>query len=385
MNIRNACLKLLLPALFCWIMFGSVANAQYNGWWYNPNEEGSGVSIEIQGTWLFLALYTYNESGQSLWLTSDGPMSAGAEFSGDLKLWTGWPLNGAPGAFNFSTAGSISIAFSSSNQARMTITYNGAQFTKDMVKFLGSISPGPKEIKDIHGWWYDPVYAGSGVFVEAQGGTIFLAWYHYREDSTPRWYTSGGAFPEGSQQFSGSLLDWSDGQRLGGAYKQPAPPVARETVTLQFNPDGAATLIWPGGTWNLQRFPIGTCGYSVSDLAGSWTLALSGAGMGDASFSLDIDSLGKVTNLTGAAQILSWRGEFGTDCNGLARGNLGLSFVQTPSGEAFSKFIALDVNVDSGGFQSKSALNGSATGMVSVNSNGGGSSTTTISWSMTKN
>ncbi len=383
MNIRSAYLKLFLSAFVFWAMLGSVANAQYNGWWYNPSEEGSGMSLEIQGSLMFLALYSYDGTGKSLWLTTDGSMSNGSEFNGALKQWTGWPLAGAPGAFNFSTAGSIAVSFSSANQARVTISYNGAQVTKDMVKFLDSISPGPKEVQDIHGWWYDPVYAGSGVFVEARGGTIFLAWYHYREDSTPRWYTSGGAFPEGSRQFSGPLLDWSGGQCLGCAYQQ-ATPTARETITIQFNLDNTATLTWPGGTWNLEHFPFGACRYQASDLAGSWTLALSGSGMADAAFTLQIDALGSVTGVTGADAILSWRGKFGTDCNGAARGTLGLSYVENPDSGAFSKFVALEVDMN-GAFQSKNLLSGSASGAISVNSTDGALNPSTVSWSMTKN
>ena len=39
-------------------------------------------------------------------------------------------------------------------------------------------------------------FPGMGVFLENQGGTLFLAWYHYGEDGTSRWW-SAGIYDEG--------------------------------------------------------------------------------------------------------------------------------------------------------------------------------------------
>lgn len=54
-----------------------------SGWWWNPDEPGYGVSIEIQDTRVFLAIYTYNSTGsdrQSKWYVAQGLLTDNAHF-----------------------------------------------------------------------------------------------------------------------------------------------------------------------------------------------------------------------------------------------------------------------------------------------------------------
>jgi hypothetical protein len=52
----------------------SMRTMPMSGIWYNPEQSGSGFSIEIQNRKIFGAYYGYDESGQPLWLTFIGEL-----------------------------------------------------------------------------------------------------------------------------------------------------------------------------------------------------------------------------------------------------------------------------------------------------------------------
>jgi len=59
------------------------------GWWYTQGEDGTGISIEIQGDALFMAWYTFDQSGKPIWHTSGATMTDSLHYSGPLIQWTG--------------------------------------------------------------------------------------------------------------------------------------------------------------------------------------------------------------------------------------------------------------------------------------------------------
>jgi hypothetical protein len=67
------------------------AGSEKNGWWYNKDALGSGISIEIQNGDLFMGWYTYDQNGNPIWLSSSGTVTGNA-FSGTLYKWHGWYL-----------------------------------------------------------------------------------------------------------------------------------------------------------------------------------------------------------------------------------------------------------------------------------------------------
>ncbi len=226
--------------------------ASYTGWWYNPDENGSGVSIEIRNGVPFMAWYLFDEAGRPVWYTADGFYS-GNTFYGTLYTWSGWPLGGDYLTPARQPVGTMTISFQSPVDALMRWSTDQAGGTIRLKNFLQNTSPGPKDPRDISGWWVDPSYNGMGFFIEAAGGTIFAAWYNYRDDGSPRWWSFGGDFPAGSTSFSGTLMENTGGQCLGCPYQEPVPHET-DPVAVQFLPDGTATLTWQGTTFSLQRF-----------------------------------------------------------------------------------------------------------------------------------
>jgi hypothetical protein len=82
-----------------------------------------------------------------------------------------------------------------------------------------------------------------------------MTWYHYRGDNTPRWWSAGGSFPDGSDSFKGDSVVWVQGQSIGGPYRIPRLiSGSQSTMQLHFLNDSRATLTWDRGTLHLERF-----------------------------------------------------------------------------------------------------------------------------------
>jgi hypothetical protein len=240
---------------------GPKTNPNCTGWWYTPGEEGTGLSIEVQGDSLFAAWYTFSEqTGQSIWHTSGGKMTDQYSYSGDLLEWNGWPLGSPHFPAQAEKVGTIQINFTSTNEAILAWMVGSKQGEKVICKFMNYASPGVKDTRDIQGWWYDPGLDGMGVFIEAQGNGLFMAWYHYREGGSSRWWTSGGYFPNGSATYTGDFFEWTDGQCIAcPSYKEAQfIPGSQHPVSIHFFGDSQAALTWNGGTLNLERFSFGS-------------------------------------------------------------------------------------------------------------------------------
>jgi hypothetical protein len=225
-----------------------------SGWWYTASEPGTGISMEIEKDKLFMAWYIYDQEGRPVWLTSHGALTGGSHFSGNLYAWTGWPLGEAYSPPSSEKVGEVEIDFTGSDQAAMSWTYNGREGQKSITRFMDAMSPGQKNLRDITGWWWSPSYNGMGIFMEAQGGNVFVAWYHYRDDGSPRWWSFDQNLALDANGFSGTFKEWSDGQCIGCDHRPPTAVDTEETVIFTFQQDGKARLTWSGPTLVLERF-----------------------------------------------------------------------------------------------------------------------------------
>lgn len=224
-----------------------------NGWWYDESAIGSGLSVEIQNNKLFLGWYAYDEEGNPVWLTSYGSLTAAGDFNGTLYSWKGWNLLGPYSVPTASEEGTIILDFTSDNASTMSWHYRGIDGNCSLVKFMDKLSPGTRDPRNLNGWWYDPDYDGMGIFMEAEGNTMFLAWYNYDPFGSPRWWTASETFTIRDDSFYSKLTEWRDGQCIGCAYKAPT---AFETgdLLIQFTSDTTAIMFWNGRIFNIKRF-----------------------------------------------------------------------------------------------------------------------------------
>jgi hypothetical protein len=68
----------------------------WNGWWWNPDESGSGYSVELQGDKLFIVGFMYDDSGRPVWYFSAGPMSDATTYHGDVLQFGNGQTMGGP-------------------------------------------------------------------------------------------------------------------------------------------------------------------------------------------------------------------------------------------------------------------------------------------------
>ncbi len=104
-----------------------------SGWWWNPNENGRGVNIEIQGTTLFMSWYAYDkDTGESTWISSGGPMTDTNHYTGRMQRFRNGQCIGcayvAPDAPP-EDIGEISITFTDDSTATLQAPSQGVDMT----------------------------------------------------------------------------------------------------------------------------------------------------------------------------------------------------------------------------------------------------------------
>lgn len=120
-----------------WLLGGGVAHAlDYNGWWWNPDQSGQGINVGHQGNVMFIAWFTYDETGKGAWLVMGGPLTTPTTLSGNLTRTRGpalgTPFN--PALVTGTTVGSATLTFSDLHHAALAWTFNGKSGTLPLVR-----------------------------------------------------------------------------------------------------------------------------------------------------------------------------------------------------------------------------------------------------------
>lgn len=116
---------------------GTVAIERYNfesaepgsftpfaGWWWNPAENGRGMSIELQGRHMFIGVYMYEEDGRPVWYVADAMMTTPTRFVAPLlQFANGQTMSGTYRAPTPpTTVGTITVDFSGPDRATVTLS-----------------------------------------------------------------------------------------------------------------------------------------------------------------------------------------------------------------------------------------------------------------------
>ncbi len=235
---------------------------RFTGWWYNSTQQGTGLAVAIQdNNKVFLAWFVYDAQGRTTWYASGGSMANANTYVGELRKWTGWAWGTEPYSMPMSeVAGSVTLVFNkgSNDSISFTATVGGTVVTNNYTAFMKDFAPGNKDSRNFTGWWYDPNYNGMGFYLDAHGGKMAIVWYNYRDDHSPRWWTSTGAFADGSATYSGALDGWMNGQCVGCTFTAPPQRIPGQggTVTINFTDADHATMTVGSTTVHLQRFLI---------------------------------------------------------------------------------------------------------------------------------
>ena len=224
-----------LFVLLC-CLCGTSWAAPQTGWYWNPNESGRGFFVESHDGVTFIGAYLYDTDGHAMWLVTAGPNADSYNFTGDLYNKSGGQtLFGAyvpPGPANI--VGTLSVHFSDDTHA--SLTWPGGTVAIER-QIYGTGDP-PFDLDN--GWWWNPDESGSGYSVEVQGTNLFVVGFMYGYDGRPVWYYSAGPMSSNTT-YHGDVLQFANGQTMGGPYHPPSAPVKIATLDIEFTAQNEAT------------------------------------------------------------------------------------------------------------------------------------------------
>lgn len=227
------------------------------GWWYAPELEGTGLSLEIIQDVMFFCWYVFDESGRSVWYVSWLEKTDAGDWFGRLRRFHEEITTEGGRAPVQEDIGEVRFSFDSQTVGTFTWNIGGGDNQVGVIKYM----QGEPDPRGLNGWYVSPDSAGTGWFVEARDNTLYLGWFYYRNDGTARWSTLGGWLDEGgfmqeTVEYTGYLQEYSGGWSLGGTYTPPDFALGREVgIVITQNNGGYALTFQAGETiYELQRF-----------------------------------------------------------------------------------------------------------------------------------
>src|SRR5271169_5481873 len=117
-----------------------------------------------------------------------------------------------------------------------------------MTLALVSVLPARAQTAPASGYWWNPAEAGRGFVIEIQGSQMFMAGFLYAASGEATWVASSGPMTS-PMQYSNSLVTYTGGQTLTGAYGgAPTPSAPLGNIAISFTDDAHGSITWPGGT-----------------------------------------------------------------------------------------------------------------------------------------
>lgn len=259
--------------------------APLTGLWWNQDESGWGMSLTQQGPMVFMAWYTYDQTGKPSWYVMSSCPVSGNACSGEIYSVTGGtpptaPWNGSAKAVT--KAGDGTLTFSDNNTGTFSYSVNGASGMKSITRqnfATGSAVPAI----DYSGLWWNANESGWGVALTQQYGVIFATMYVYDAAGKPVWYVASNCAVSGAG-CSGDLYEVTGGSAPTVTWNGANKAVTKVgTVSFAFTDgsNGTMTYLINGAaatkTIVKQQFYTAPPG---SPYAGSWSGAYSGSDSG---------------------------------------------------------------------------------------------------------
>jgi hypothetical protein len=217
---------------------------RYQDWWWNPNQSGQGFNIGQQGEVIFAAWFTYDNNGDSMWVTMSGTL-ANNVVSGDLLLFTG-PKLGTP--FDPTKVSNTKVG-----TARITFT----GLSKGVVEWTLSGTSGSMNIERFT--WNPLVFAGT-YYTQVVGGSDCVdATRSYAVSTTSEVTYDGTTIRIADKMEGGALCTFTGGvtgegsiMRAVGTYTcNTASESGTWSSSIRFIPSGTQTVM--SRTDNLTR------------------------------------------------------------------------------------------------------------------------------------
>jgi subtilisin family serine protease len=233
---------------------GGSSSASYSGLWWNASESGWGISLTQRGSIIFMAWYTYDQSGAPVWYVMSNCAVSGAGCTGDIYAVTGGKSPTVPWSgtgIAVSKAGSGTFAFSDANNGSLNYSLNGVSGIKSITRQIFANGATPPAV-DYTALWWNASESGWGVSLTQQFGTIFVALYTYDASGKPIWYVASNCPVVGSG-CSGPLYQVTNGS---------VPTSPWNGANLAVKEVGTISFAFSDGS-------NGTMSYTINGAAGS--------------------------------------------------------------------------------------------------------------------
>jgi hypothetical protein len=187
----------------------------YTGLWWIQNESGWGMSLTQHGSIIFVAAYTYDQTGQPAWYVMSSCPLTGVSCSGEIYKVSGGtspvvPWNGSGKVV--SSVGSGTLTFADANTGTFAFTINGVTGSKSITRQVFATGTTQPTV-DYTDLWWNPNESGWGVALTQQYGMIFAAWYGYDSSGNAIWYVASSCPVVGSG-CTGDLYQVTGGSSL---------------------------------------------------------------------------------------------------------------------------------------------------------------------------
>ncbi|MCR4298625.1 MAG: YncE family protein [Gallionella sp.] len=216
----------------------------YRGLWWNPSEDGWGMSITQHGSMIFVAAYTYDQTGQPTWYVMSSCPVGGTSCTGDLYEVTGGTLptvawNGS--GLKVNKVGTGTLTFTNADSGDFTFTINGTAGSKTISRQVFRADTTTPAVNYTDLWW-NAGESGWGVALTQQFGTIFATWYSYDAAGNATWYVASDCAVAGSG-CTGDLYHVAGGSSLTSVWNSASKVVTKVgTITFAFSDAGNGTM-----------------------------------------------------------------------------------------------------------------------------------------------
>ena len=229
-----------------------------SGLWYDPAYAGSGFYMIMTTVGWIGAYFGWDNSGNRLWLYTDTlhstRLARGTSLTLNLYQTVGGQFKTPARPETLTPWGTVTLNFSAADGSAATATigkYDYPFANLHLSKLAGVASP-----QSVTGFWYDPLYTGSGFSVlTAPVGTIL--YYYGWDKSGRRLWLQSDLITTPLKLGTGTSYALNMNQTNNGSFLSPANPSTLSNwgvLNIKFSScaQGAATLSGIDGTVNLN-------------------------------------------------------------------------------------------------------------------------------------
>jgi lysyl endopeptidase len=226
--------------------------SNHSGLWWNAAEPGWGLDVSHQQGVIMATLFTYSAKGDPLWVIGSSLREQqDGTFTGDLFQVSGPAFDAAPwGRTVARTVGTMRLAFSGADAARVTYTIDGTTVTKEIAPM--PVGDGTRPIcsfttddrakaTNYQDLWWNPSESGWGVAIAHAGDTLFTVLFSYGDDGSPLWLAGPAVARQADGGYAGTLYR-TKGPAFDASPWTAAAVESAGTIALRFADGDSATL-----------------------------------------------------------------------------------------------------------------------------------------------